>query len=195
MNPVWAFRGRTETPGVHQLLPQAALPHTLSFPAAAMLVPTTRKCSPRLLQCVITALSPSWLQLGANTTSQSLHLPNMVHFLSSQLWLKTKNYQFWVSLLWISHLQSFWCTEGKLVPTSNLPLQSGSSLGTNTPLTTHMVFVELLPSCWFWQWPPTSWPSETTFPPLPPLFSLKTIKSGQSTYLEKSDPKNSSPNP
>lgn len=93
-----------------------------------MLMPTTRKrFSPRPLQCVITALSPFWLQLGANTVSQSLRLPNMVHFLASQLRLKTKNYQFWVSLLWISHLQ-FWCTEGKLVPTSNLPLQSGSSL-------------------------------------------------------------------
>lgn len=100
--------------GVHQLLPQAALPHTLSSPAAAMLVPTTRKCfSPRPLQCVITALSPFWLQLGANTTSQSLHLPKIIIF--SIMVKNNKKYQFWVSLLWISHLQSFWCTEGKLV--------------------------------------------------------------------------------
>lgn len=95
-----------------------------------------------------------------------------------------------------SHLQPFWCTEGELVPISNLHLSASWFFsGYQYTLPTHMVFDELLPSCWFWQWPPTSWPSETTFLPLLPLFSLKTIKSGQSTYLEKSDPKNSSPNP
>lgn len=67
------------------------------------------------------------------TTGSKYHLPKSPPpkhgtLFSFSITVKNKkNYQFWVSLLWISHLQ-FWCTEGKLVPTSNLPLQSGSSL-------------------------------------------------------------------
>lgn len=55
------------------------------------------------------------------TSGSKYHLPKSpppkhgTLFIFSIMVKNKKNYQFWVSLLWISHLQSFWCTEGKLV--------------------------------------------------------------------------------
>lgn len=143
-------------------------PHRFFSPAAATLISTTRK---RLSPRPSTHLSsPSCLisdYTWEHTPPPKVSTPQIC----STFYLLNfgKNYQFFVSLLWISYLQSFSScqTEGELIPTFDLLLQSASFPGTNAPLP---AFIQLLPSCWLWQWPPTSWSSEATFPSLPFVF-------------------------